>query len=558
MFIKFLTYDDINDIDTCSSFSLYKALYNFEYYYLLKDENNDVLTKSKYMSLKGKRSTFIDIFYTYKYLLKEDYIYARKQLYRSMYGYNLKNLSADIIVKNNRVIFYNYISGFFPSFSEIIHIHGDNIDIFCKNGSLINISRLVSQYKLDLKEKQIKIFFLGCLLQGASENENEPLWFGELNNDELDSSKPIYYLIGDKDSESQLLRVYIGNNTLIIRNYSILDSSLGIKLEVKSEEAKYRLENEQKKREQKQQSNSSLLSTAMLCPVLEDDVLMCPHGGQVQLKSNKGKPFKSNGVPLILEPDLINAPISGCSNNILGVPTPCTTVAVIPPAALSMKKFNGEKAVMQDYASMIMTDKGVPLQCIPKPNKWKLLTAVPTGSGDGKESKESVEQKSHILLLRYNMLNTDKVQVISSSYENRENAKFNKVINLSEISVDNPLELDYTKLDEDDEGILDYIYDLFSQKYSREHYTYKLLTVVINYSINEYVLLIPKGKPKLLKSLPKEKQPYGMGRFIDMVEPYGRMVSDNFGNDKYVDSLNITGNVFKTGIGMEKLRLVVG
>ena len=30
-----VTYDDINDIDTCSSFSLYKALYNFEYYYLL-------------------------------------------------------------------------------------------------------------------------------------------------------------------------------------------------------------------------------------------------------------------------------------------------------------------------------------------------------------------------------------------------------------------------------------------------------------------------------------------------------------------------------------------
>ena len=442
---------------------------------------------------------------------------------------------------------------------DIINILVDSMKCFIDiNNLLIQINKVTGENKESITEYNIKLFCYGRLITGASENENEPLWFGELNNGQLDSSKPIYYLIGDKDSESQLLRVYIGNNTLIIRNYSILDSSLGIKLEVKSEEAKYRLENEQKKREQKQQSNSSLLSTAMLCPVLEDDVLMCPHGGQVQLKSNKGKPFKSNGVPLILEPDLINAPISGCSNNILGVPTPCTTVAVIPPAALSMKKFNGEKAVMQDYASMIMTDKGVPLQCIPKPNKWKLLTAVPTGSGDGKESKESVEQKSHILLLRYNMLNTDKVQVISSSYENRENAKFNKVINLSEISVDNPLELDYTKLDEDDEGILDYIYDLFSQKYSREHYTYKLLTVVINYSINEYVLLIPKGKPKLLKSLSKEKQPYGMGRFIDMVEPYGRMVSDNFGNDKYVDSLNITGNVFKTGIGMEKLRLVVG
>ncbi|SMC25039.1 hypothetical protein SAMN02745125_01964, partial [Campylobacter helveticus] len=32
----------------------------------------------------------------------------------------------------------------------------------------------------------------------------------------------------------------------------------------------------------------------------EDDVIRCPHGGKVILKSNKGKSFKSNGVPLIL------------------------------------------------------------------------------------------------------------------------------------------------------------------------------------------------------------------------------------------------------------------
>ena len=442
---------------------------------------------------------------------------------------------------------------------DIINILVDSMKCFIDiNNLLIQINKVTGENKESITEYNIKLFCYGRLITGASENENEPLWFGELNNGQLDSSKPIYYLIGDKDSESQLLKVYIGNNTLIIRNYSILDSSLGIKLDVKSEEAKQILSSVQHKRQQQEQSSSSLQSTAMLCPVLEDDVLMCPHGGQVQLKSNKGKPFKSQGVPLILEPDLINAPISGCTNNIMGVPQPCTMVAVIPPAALSMKKLNGEKAVMQDYASMIMTDKGVPLQCIPKPNKWKLLTAVPTGSGEGKESKEELALTSPILKLQYSMLNAERVQVISSSYENRENAKFNKVVELSEISIDNPLELDYSKLDEDDEGILDYIYDLFSQKYLREHYTYKLLTVVINYAINEYVLLIPKGKSKLLKGLPKEKQAYGIGRFIDMAEPYGRMVSGNFGNDKYVDYLSITGNVFKTGIGMEKLRLVVG
>ena len=84
-------------------------------------------------------------------------------------------------------------------------------------------------------------------------------------------------------------------------------------------------------------------SQTLLYPVLEDDVIMCPHGGKVQLKSIKGKPFQSDGVPIILEPDMQNALISGCTNNILGVPTPCTMVVNIPPAALSLKTLNGEK-----------------------------------------------------------------------------------------------------------------------------------------------------------------------------------------------------------------------
>ncbi|MDY5051632.1 MAG: hypothetical protein SPF17_09430 [Candidatus Mucispirillum faecigallinarum] len=424
---------------------------------------------------------------------------------------------------------------------------------------LMQINKMTEQTKENITDYDIKLFCYGKLLTGASENENEPLWFGELKNGELDISKPVYFLIGDKNGERQTLKVFIGNYTLVISDYSISDSSLGIKLEAKSKEAEQILNQEQeKKQEQEKSSSSSVVSTAQLYPVLEDDVIMCPHGGQVQLKSNKGKPFKSQGVPLILEPDLINAPISGCSNNVLGVPQPCTMVAVIPPAALSMKKLNGEKAVMQDYVSMIMTDKGVPLQCIPKPNKWKLLTAVPTGSGEEKESEEELSLTSPILSLKYSMLNTKEVQIITSSYENREKAKFNKIVELSEITEDNPLELDYAKLGEDDEGVPQYIYDIFSPKYSRELYTYKILTVVIHYTIYEYVLLVPKGKSRLLKSLPKEKQPYGLGRFIDVVEFYGRMVSDEFGNDKYVNYLSITGNFFKTGIGMEKLRLLIG
>ena len=86
-------------------------------------------------------------------------------------------------------------------------------------------------------------------VQGSSENEQEPLWFGQLKNGELDRSRPVYYLIGDKDSESQVLKVFIGNNTLLIRDYSILESSLGIKLEVKSKEAEQILNQEQEKKQ---------------------------------------------------------------------------------------------------------------------------------------------------------------------------------------------------------------------------------------------------------------------------------------------------------------------
>lgn len=82
----------------------------------------------------------------------------------------------------------SYISVTLPSFLEIIYVYDNNIDIFCKNVNLINISTLVLKYKLDLKNKQVKIFF-GCLLTGSSENEHKPLWFGKLKNGELDRDK---------------------------------------------------------------------------------------------------------------------------------------------------------------------------------------------------------------------------------------------------------------------------------------------------------------------------------------------------------------------------------
>lgn len=55
-------------------------------------------------------------------------------------------------------------------------------------------------------------------------------------------------------------------------------------------------------------------STAFLHPILENDEIKCPHNGVVKLKSNKGKPFTSKGIPLVLESDLLHSSIVGCPN----------------------------------------------------------------------------------------------------------------------------------------------------------------------------------------------------------------------------------------------------
>ena len=224
------------------------------------------------------------------------------------------------------------------------------------------------------------IYFMGIELTGGTES-NKPYnecFFGELDSKDtmgLDDTKPIYHLIGEIDSNSiestsnnrdsnnslSTLQVFLGSNTLTLLNYSLLDSSLNIKLEYNSKESKAILEREQIQREQIQRdSNSidSLTSTAMLHPILEDDEIKCPHNGVVKLKSNKGKSFTSKGIPMVLESDLLNSQIIGCTNNIAGVPTPCSSVSVILPSARGLKKFNDDYPIMQDLvASGCLSDK---------------------------------------------------------------------------------------------------------------------------------------------------------------------------------------------------------
>ena len=184
-----------------------------------------------------------------------------------------------------------------------------------ENNQTIDVKELERQDYTD-------IHFQGVHLLGGTES-NKPYnecFFGTLDSKDtmgLDTSKPIYQLIGETDYDTkdsketftQTLQIFLNGNTLTLLNYSLLDSSLNIKLECSSSESKAIQEREKTQREQKDQDSKTQdsTSTAMLHPILEDTEIKCPHNGVVKLKSNKGKTFTSKGIPLVLESDLLNS-----------------------------------------------------------------------------------------------------------------------------------------------------------------------------------------------------------------------------------------------------------
>ncbi|MDE7314993.1 MAG: hypothetical protein K2N11_04745, partial [Mucispirillum sp.] len=428
--------------------------------------------------------------------------------------------------------------------------------IFAFNSQIIDISKLKKE-NFDINNGTI--FFMGIKLYGSSEIEDKPLWFGELKNGELDRSKPIYYLIGDKDSESQLLKVIIGNNTILIRDYSILESSLGIKLDYQSEEAALIVNAEQYVKEQQEMQSSQSSSGQMLPPLLKGDKVICMHGGEVQLVSQDGEPFCNDSDSFVLGNDLLQASITGCPNNILGIPKPCTKIVLIPPTALSITKFNNQGVVVQEHLQTIMTDNMVSLmlkQAL-EPNLWEVLSHQPSANNGEAEGILS-ELIPGILYLEYNNINSGKVCIINTTFENMSNASYANTFSLDDLSLDNPLDIEFDKPEESDSSIDGSILEEFkSAKSNTDDYIYKALTVIADNNINEYILVIPKAKKSLLNKLPKEYRDYGYGKITNLSYIKKRSVSSSNGNKYNIGFSNISTIFLRCSAGAKKVLLQI-
>ena len=379
--LKHITQQDIDSLTKDSPIAFLNALYQCQDFVFVDSKNNPSLNNSNITQTFGYKSSFYLSFIANKDSLSNEYLQARKALYKTYQlikqeqaeelqrsqeeleqqlqgldskaresklqeiqrerekalrdkqrqvrtnkrnANNTNNLILESKDKNNIIIFLDSAN----SLSNLIHIHNERIDIFTKDSTRLDmreLESLINKYNdsfrdfnntesnpihntqsdndniesktnnpesnnqeskltLDsLHSANTQIFLYSQLLLGSSETPNNPLFFGELDSKgEFIEFKPVYHLSGEidydskdsKESFTQTLQVFLDSNTLTLLNYSLLDSSLNIKLECNSKESKAILEREQIQREQIQRdSNSmdSLTSTAMLHPILEDD-----------------------------------------------------------------------------------------------------------------------------------------------------------------------------------------------------------------------------------------------------------------------------------------------
>ena len=329
----------------------YRTLYKALPFCIEDKENQGILEKENIYKTYTYKSNFAKIVLSDD---NEEFFNAKeKQIINLLYDEECKSL---YLANQN-----SEIQATFNPMSSTIYIDTQTKELylFANDKDFIDCDTIYEQIKQELNLQESieelqsykpSLFFYSTLLTGSSEIQSNPFFFGQLDKDNTIKQDTPTYHFSPKDEENNLgtLLIFLNSSTLTLLNYSLLDSSLNIKLTLTNKESKEKQDKAIIQREQKQHKEQlKPLSTAMLHPLLEDDEIKCPHNGVVQLKSNKGKSITDKNIPFILETDLLYSSIVGCPNpHISG--GPCTQVALILPSARGLKKYNDDYPIMQD------------------------------------------------------------------------------------------------------------------------------------------------------------------------------------------------------------------
>ncbi|MBE9857041.1 DUF2974 domain-containing protein [Campylobacter concisus] len=375
-YTKIISKDEVEKFKEsgCEKIEDKRAMHKCRTYKVVDESSSDVTTtKAEASKLYTYTSNF-----TRSLSSQDEKAYFMKrseQTYSLLFDNSTQSGSINLYdVKDRGEIKFGFLSA---SSSVYVDKDKESLAIFTKDKDIVDIERLYDKIRDKFgvenpENYKVDLFLNATLLKGANEAKDYKFGFTNFKDEKehdlfenKEDQKPFYYF-SPRDDESSKGSLDITNKNTSIRvlGYDIKRGSLDVKLK--------RANNDEKKEKQAQDreavNHQSIPSGAVATnftahPVIEDDIITCPHGGQVVLKSKAGKSITSNGIPLILGQDFLGSPIVGCSAN-----SPCTCVAHVPKSALSAKRVNDNHALMQDLVHHCLSDKGCALSVAKKSN----------------------------------------------------------------------------------------------------------------------------------------------------------------------------------------------
>ena len=432
-------------------------------------------------------------------------------------------LSNNDIARNNKLATEDIRALANESFGDIFHKKENTLSVSAEDKSIIDAAVLNDIFKLDSKSMEQRVYLGSMLLNTATEQSDYPLYFkNEESDEEENSSLSFTHQPRDEEKDKGRLSVSYKNSQASILNYSLLNKSLNIDLKPTNKETKESLEKANERLNlEKQSSSVDTSGTAFANPIIEDDVVVCPHGGHVILKSRAGRSIRSDDQGVILDIDFINSPIVGCSAK-----NPCTKVAYVPRAALSLKSMNNHYAVMQDLVPACLSNTGSPLRCIKKENRIKLAHSIgsPTSENNNAAVLNPNLNSAHIRLHVKSALNqADNLAVCIyklNDVEHKNQEGFKEMeLNLDEGS------------DVKDKKLKEYLSSRFREdKFSISSFNFKYSLMDKN-----FIFITPKYIEAIYKNTTLPKSGIGFFQFVDDISDESNLIYVTPSKAKTVD-----------------------
>ena len=408
--------------------------------------------------------------------------------------------------------------------NELMYISDGKVDIFLRDKSIFDINQVSSDLDIDFTKLKTQVYIIDKPLNTATEQSDYPLYFKKDESEEEGNSNLLSFTHQPRDEEKDIGRLSIAykNSQANILNYSLLQKSLNIDLKPTNKETKESLKKANERLNLERQSSSVDTSgTAFANPIIEDDVVVCPHGGHVILKSRAGRSIRSDDQGVILDIDFINSPIVGCSAK-----NPCTKVAYVPRSALSLKSMNDHYAVMQDLVPACLSNTGSPLRCIKKENRIKLAHSM--GSLTSENNNAAVLNpnlnSAHIRLHVKSALNqTDNLAVCIyklNDVEHKNQEGFKEMeLNLDEGG------------DVKDKKLKEYLNSRFREdKFSISSFNFKYSLMDKN-----FIFITPKYIESIYKNTTLPKSGIGFFQFVDDISDESNLIYVTPSKAKTVD-----------------------